>query len=71
MRLGGNSMDSATYAPSQTTPMINHTNPNSNSNDVESSFGDSLWEQLVAVGDAAGGGEYVVGQSYWALRRTM
>jgi hypothetical protein len=55
-------MDSSTYAPDQTSPMLKFTNPNANFNDQPVDFGPSLWEQLAAVADGVGGGEYVIGK---------
>jgi hypothetical protein len=55
-------MDSSTYVESQTSPMEVPNNPKANFNDVSVNFGPTLWDQMVVVGDGAGGSEYVVGE---------
>ncbi|KDQ64314.1 glycoside hydrolase family 79 protein [Jaapia argillacea MUCL 33604] len=63
LRLGGNSMDNSTYVPSQTTPMINLTDPTANVNNQPVDFGPGLWDVMkgVAQGLGAGGAGYLVG----------
>jgi hypothetical protein len=66
MRLGGNSMDDATFVQSVpgssymavTDPAVSY-----NPNDIFVNFTSALWEQMNAVADAINGGEYVVGKS--------
>lgn len=62
IRIGGNSMDSSIYVPTQTSPM---TQPiaSSNSNDQSVTFGPVLWDVLDKVGSAIGGATYLIGLS--------
>jgi hypothetical protein len=64
MRLGGNSMDDATFVQGMPpSPLIDVTNANANPNDIPVDFGPALWAQMAAVADTIGGGEYVIGLS--------
>lgn len=60
LRIGGNSMDSATYVPSQETMIVN-TDPNANSNDPIINFGPSLFDVMNAVSSKVGGAQYLIG----------
>ncbi|EMD40856.1 glycoside hydrolase family 79 protein [Gelatoporia subvermispora B] len=62
VRLGGNSMDSATYVPSQQ-DMIEFTDPNSNSNDPIVNFGPVTFDVMNSVSDSVGGIQYLIGLS--------
>lgn len=50
LRIGGNSMDSSTYVPSQTSPMVQLTNPKANANNQPVNYGPVLWDVLKQVG---------------------
>jgi hypothetical protein len=54
-------MDSSTYVPDQSNPVVVFTDPHANFNDQPIDFGEALFHQLKAVGDQSGGAEYTVG----------
>ncbi|KAI9069257.1 glycoside hydrolase family 79 protein [Trametes sanguinea] len=62
LRLGGNSMDSSTYVPSQQ-QIIQFTDPNANSNDQPVDYGPQLFDVMKGVSSAVGGAQYLVGLS--------
>ncbi|OBZ77170.1 Beta-glucuronidase [Grifola frondosa] len=62
LRLGGNSMDSSTYDPSQQT-IIEFTDPAANSNDQSVSFGPSLFDVMNTVSTSVGDVQYLIGLS--------
>ena len=66
LRLGGNSMDSATYVPSQQ-PMIISTDPNANANDPIINFGPVLFDVMNNVSSRVGGAQYLIGQLLYIL----
>lgn len=60
LRIGGNSMDSATYVPSQQ-PMIISTDPNADSDDPIVNFGPILFDVMNNVSSRLGGAQYLIG----------
>ncbi|KAI0082446.1 glycoside hydrolase family 79 protein [Panus rudis PR-1116 ss-1] len=62
LRLGGNSMDSSTYVPTQQ-EITQFTNPNANSNDQPVNYGPALFDVMNKVSDSVGGAEYLIGLS--------
>jgi hypothetical protein len=56
-------MDSSTYVPDQSDPVVVFTNPKANFNDQPINFGEALLKQLKLVGDQVGGSEYTIGLS--------
>ena len=60
MRLGGNSMDSSTYVPGQSS-IIEFTNPDANVNDQPVNYGPQLFDVMNAVSDKVGGTEFLIG----------
>ncbi|CDO71397.1 Glycoside Hydrolase Family 79 protein [Trametes cinnabarina] len=62
LRLGGNSMDSSTYVPSQQ-EIIQFTNPNANFNDQPVNYGPQLFDVMKGVSSAVGGAQYLIGLS--------
>ncbi|RDB22546.1 Beta-glucuronidase [Hypsizygus marmoreus] len=63
IRVGGNSMDSSTYVPTQTSPMVQLSNTAPNANNQPVDYGPMLWDVLKKVADDVGGAEYLVGLS--------
>lgn len=63
IRLGGNSMDSATYVPTQQ-DMIEFTDPSSNSNDPIVNFGPVTFDVMNSVSGSVGGIKYLIG-AWW------
>lgn len=61
IRVGGNSMDSSTYIPSQTSPMVQLSNVAANANNQLANYGPLLWDVMKKVADDLGGAEYLVG----------
>lgn len=61
LRLGGNSMDSSTYVPSQP-DIIEFTDPNANSNDQPVNFGPQLFDVMKGVSTAVGGAQFLIGE---------
>ena len=61
MRIGGNSMDTSTYNPSQLSPMIQFLDPQANVNNQPVSYGPALWDVMKKVGDNIQGANYLVG----------
>lgn len=61
LRIGGNSMDSSTYVPSQTSPMIQLTNSQANVNDQPVNYGPVLWDVVKLVAQNVGGAQYLIG----------
>lgn len=61
IRIGGNSMDSSVYVPTQTSPMTQSINNSSDSNDQPVNFGPVLWDVLDQVGSSIGGATYLIG----------
>lgn len=62
IRIGGNSMDAATYVPTQGN-MITLTDPNAYFNDVPVDFGPKLWDVLNAMASKVGEMQYIIGLS--------
>ncbi|TFY75759.1 hypothetical protein EWM64_g8253 [Hericium alpestre] len=62
LRIGGNSMDSSTFVPSQTGQFLNFTDPNANFNDQPVTYGPVFFEILNKVSDSIGA-EYLLGLS--------
>ncbi|EIN10839.1 hypothetical protein PUNSTDRAFT_85214 [Punctularia strigosozonata HHB-11173 SS5] len=62
IRLGGNSMDSSTYVPDQSTMLV-FTDPTANFNDQPVNFGPVLYDVMKQVSDDVDGISYVVGLS--------
>ncbi|EIW61463.1 glycoside hydrolase family 79 protein [Trametes versicolor FP-101664 SS1] len=62
LRLGGNSMDSSTYVPSQP-DIIEFTDPNANSNDQPVNYGPQLFDVMKGVSTAVGGAQFLIGLS--------
>ena len=60
IRLGGNSMDSSTYVPSQEN-IIQFTDPNANSNDQPVNYGAQLFEVMKGISSQVGGVQYLIG----------
>lgn len=60
LRLGGNSMDSSTYVPSQT-DIIDFTDPNANVNDQPVTYGGELFNIMKATSDKIGGVQWLIG----------
>ncbi|KZT29338.1 glycoside hydrolase family 79 protein [Neolentinus lepideus HHB14362 ss-1] len=64
LRIGGNSMDDSTYIPSQSSPLLNFTNPQANANDQPVTFGPPLFQLFSKVAGSVGGGaKYLIGLS--------
>lgn len=61
LRIGGNSMDSSTYIPEQTSPMVQLTDPGANANNQPVKYGPMLWDVLKKVATDIGGAEYLIG----------
>ncbi|EJF62805.1 hypothetical protein BD309DRAFT_1015125 [Dichomitus squalens] len=62
LRLGGNSMDSSTYVPSQP-DIVEFTDPNANSNDQPVNYGPQLFDVMKGVSSQVGGAQYLIGLS--------
>lgn len=62
IRIGGNSMDAATYIPTQSN-MITLTDPNAYFNDIPVDFGPSLFSVLNGMSDRVGEMQFIVGVS--------
>ncbi|KAH9849982.1 glycoside hydrolase family 79 protein [Lenzites betulinus] len=62
LRLGGNSMDSSTYVPSQP-DIVEFTDPNANSNDQPVNYGPQLFSVMKGVSTAVGGAQFLIGLS--------
>ncbi|KAF8969446.1 glycoside hydrolase family 79 protein [Flammula alnicola] len=60
VRIGGNSMDSSTYVPSQTSPMVQLLNASANDNDQPVDFGPALWDVMDKVSSDIGGASYLI-----------
>ncbi|KAF5338425.1 hypothetical protein D9758_012241 [Tetrapyrgos nigripes] len=63
IRVGGNSADTSTYMPNQTSPMVVLTDPNANANYQPVSYGPMLWQVLNQVAKDVGGAQYLIGVS--------
>ncbi|KDR83954.1 hypothetical protein GALMADRAFT_54326 [Galerina marginata CBS 339.88] len=61
LRIGGNSMDSSTYVPSQTSPMVQLMDQAANANDQPVNYGPVLWDVLDKVASDIGGAAYLIG----------
>ena len=60
LRLGGNSMDSSTYIPSQQ-QIIQFTDPNANVNDQPVSYGSALFDIMNTTSSKIGGTQWLIG----------
>ncbi|KAF5322886.1 hypothetical protein D9619_000627 [Psilocybe cf. subviscida] len=63
IRVGGNSMDSSVYVPSQTTPMIQRVASPSNSDNQPVNYGPMVWDVLKQVSLDVGGASFLIGLS--------
>jgi len=63
IRIGGNSMDSSNYIPSQGSPMIQMLGNAANSNDQPVNYGPGLWDVMDKVASDIGGASYLIGLS--------
>jgi len=61
IRIGGNSMDSSNYVPSQTSPMVQLIDNAPNANDQPVNFSPILWDVLDKVSSDIGGATYLLG----------
>ena len=61
IRIGGNSMDSSVYVPTQTSPYIQPISGLGTPDDQPVNFGPVLWDVLDQVGSAIGGATYLIG----------
>ncbi|KAF8812249.1 hypothetical protein BYT27DRAFT_7220918 [Phlegmacium glaucopus] len=71
MRIGGNSMDSSIYVPTQTSPMTQLIDGSSNSDDQPVNFGPVLWDVLDQVGSTIGGAAYLIGSAQQILGSSL
>jgi len=62
LRVGGNSMDSSIYVPTQTSPMVQLLGDDANSNNQPVNYGPVLWDVLDKVAADIGGASYLVGE---------
>ncbi|KAI9001371.1 glycoside hydrolase family 79 protein [Trametes punicea] len=62
LRLGGNSMDSSTYVPTQQ-EIIVFTDPNANFNDMPVDYGPQLFDVMKGISSAVGGAQFLIGLS--------
>ncbi|KAL0949351.1 hypothetical protein HGRIS_009421 [Hohenbuehelia grisea] len=62
-RVGGNSMDTSVYVPSQKSPMMTLTNASANANNQPVDYGPMLWQVLKQVQKQVGGAEFLIGLS--------
>ena len=60
IRIGGNSMDSSTYVPSQQ-GIVAFENPAANSNDQSVDYGPELFDVMNGVSKQIGGAQYLIG----------
>lgn len=56
-------MDSSTYVPGQSNPLVQFMNPDAERDDVPVKFGEALFRQLRLGGDQSGGALYTIGLS--------
>ncbi|KAG6331066.1 hypothetical protein ID866_8027 [Astraeus odoratus] len=70
IRIGGNSMDTATYVPDQT-QMIIVTDPNADPDDIPVNFGPMLFDVSSAMAKAVGGLGHIVGDLEFIIGLSM
>ncbi|TFK43725.1 glycoside hydrolase family 79 protein [Crucibulum laeve] len=63
LRVGGNSMDSSTYVPTQGSPMLQLQSGPANSNNQPVNYGPVLWDVMNKVSNDLNGTKYLVGLS--------
>lgn len=63
IRIGGNSMDSSIYVPSQTSPMVQLMANAPNTNDQPVNYSPLLWDVMDKVSSDIGGANYLLGLS--------
>jgi hypothetical protein len=69
IRIGGNSMDSSNYVPSQTSPMIQLIDNATNVNDQPVNYSPILWDVMDKVSTDIGGASYLLGLYFFHLMR--
>lgn len=69
IRIGGNSMDSSIYAPSQTSPMVQLIDIAANANDQPVNYSPILWDVMDKVSSDIGGASYMLGLYFFRSMR--
>lgn len=69
IRIGGNSMDSSNYVPSQTSPMVQLIDNAPNPNDQPVNYSPILWDVMDKVSSDIGGANYLIGLCFFPLIR--
>lgn len=67
IRIGGNSMDSSIYVPSQTSPMVQPIGVAANDNDQPVNYSSILWDVMDQVSSDIGGASILLGLYFFHL----